>query len=37
MKIGLQMCFSCNDKSDTFTMKDRSNENELMMGCGSIQ
>jgi len=26
-----------NSKLDTFTMKDRSNKNELMMGCGSIQ
>lgn len=33
----LQMFFSCNEKLDTFTIKDRSNKNELMMGCSSIQ
>lgn len=33
----LQMFFSCNEKSDTFTIKDRSNKNELVMGCSSIQ
>ena len=33
----LQMFFSCNEKSDIFTIKDRSNRNELVEGCSSIQ
>ena len=33
----LQMFFSCNEKLDTFTIKGRSNKNELVMGCSSIQ
>ena len=35
--ISSQMFFSCNEKLDTFTIKDRSNKNELVMGCCSIQ